>query len=100
MQKDAPTQASIEAEINPFPGCREYLGTITTSAGKQHKVYMPIVIDYADLDMAKHASMYRLAASSIGLSYLTFQIWALPDAMLVMDKLSHAIDTLTPTRKK
>ena len=83
-------------EMNPFPGAREYLGTITTTAGTTHKVYMPLVIDYADLDMENSVSMYKLAARSIGISYLAFQVWSLPDASLVMTKLSDGIDILHP----
>ena len=83
-----------DKEFDPFPGSREYLGTIQTASGESHKVYMPIVADYCDLDMAKPNSMYRLAARSIGTSYLAFQTWSFPDANLVMDKLSRGIDTL------
>ena len=84
----------LEEEINPFPGAREYIGTITTSSGINHKVYMPIVFDYADLDMTERTSLYKLGARSIGISYLLFQTWSLPDAQSVMNKLSTAIEIL------
>ncbi len=82
------------SDMNPFPGAREYLGTITTSTGDQYKVYMPIVFDYATLDMSKPESMYRLAAKSIGISYLLFQTWSVLDSGQVMGKLSEALDII------
>ncbi len=87
-------------EINTFPGSREYLGTITVALGKSFKVYMPLVIDYANLDFRKQESQYRLAAKSLGISYLAFQVWSFPDAQLVMNMLSKAIETFCPVGDK
>lgn len=86
-----PARASAKAK---FPGSREYLGTIQTSAGAKYKVYMPKVADYADLNMSKPESMYELGARSIGIPYSEFQDWGFPDGQRVMDKLSEAIDRL------
>ncbi len=80
--------------IDQFPGDREYMGTIQIASGREYKVYMPIVYDYANIDMSKPEGAYRLGAKSIGMSYLAFQVWSFPDAQLVMNKLSNAIDTL------
>ncbi len=81
-------------DINLFPGNREYLGTIIRTAGDQYKVFMPLVVDYADLDMKKTESMFRLGARSIGISYLEFQSWTFPDGQRVMNKLAEGIGIL------
>lgn len=80
--------------LDEFPGDREYMGTIQTASGSEYKVYMPIVYDYADIDMGKLEGVHKLCAKSIGISYLEFQTWSFPDAGLVMDKLSDAISVL------
>lgn len=80
--------------IGQFPGSREYMGTIQTASGREYKVYMPIVYDYASTDMSQPEGSYRLGAKSIGISYLEFQTWSFPDAQLVMSKLSDAISIL------
>ena len=85
---------SVVSALSKFPGKREYVGTIRTALGDEYKVYMPIVYDYAVIDMSKPDSMYSLCAKSIGIPYTEFQAWSFPDAQLVMNKLSNAIDTL------
>lgn len=80
--------------LSEFPGKREYMGTIRTASEVVYKVYMPIVYDYAGLNLGESESLYRLCAKSIGIPYTEFQAWSFPDAQLVMNKLSNAIDTL------
>ncbi len=80
--------------LDEFPGSREYMGTIQVASGPEYRVYMPIVYDYADIDMSKPEGSYRLGAKSIGISYLAFQTWSFPDAQLVMDKLAEAVNVL------
>jgi hypothetical protein len=84
----------IVSALSEFPGKREYMGTIRTASGDEYKVYMPIVYDYACIDMSKPNAQYELGAKSIGIPYTEFQAWAFPDAQLVMNKLSNAIDML------
>lgn len=91
--------AGVKVDIDQFPGNREYLGTIQTASGNTYKVYMPVVYDYACIDMSVSEGVYRLGAKSIGISYLTFQTWSFPDAQLVMGILSNAIDTLYTGRR-
>ncbi len=80
---------------NPFPGTREYLGTIRTADGREYKIFMPNVADVCDLDSLQKNFMYHLSAKSIGIPYSEFQTWGLLDALLVGSKLSTAVDALT-----
>ncbi len=100
MPKTQMVFGDVLLDLDEFPGNREYMGTIRTSAGCEYKVYMPIVYDYASIDMSKSVGSYELGAKSIGISYLEFQTWSFPDAQLVMGKLSDAVNTLYHGGKK
>ncbi len=79
----------------PLPDVdREYLGVVTLSTGTKVQVHMPTIGDIFGLDLSSIDAPLTLGAVACGMDLAEFKKLSIPDGMLIVSKLSSAIETL------
>ncbi len=79
----------------PLPDVeREFLGVVTLSTGTKLKVYIPTIGDMYGLDFSTGDAIFELAAKACGMGIDEYKALSIVDGMLVVSKLSNAVEAL------